>query len=192
MVVRPTTDKGALLRGVDLISIDTGASRFVEGLMETAARFDKEREKVRSGSAGGVFPVVVIVGTTNRDGSQFVDRDMRLMIERYTRPASTVHVVMFNARMLPLGGGSAQTDIGLALSKMTQGRYEAIVSSSHLPNVLSEMGAQVARSNALQSQQHLVVFQRPAGQTGDVKRIGLTARPEWRVTLSPDGRIPKA
>ena len=42
-LVRPTTDKGALLSGVDLLTPDTAAGRFVDGLIEAVARFDKER-----------------------------------------------------------------------------------------------------------------------------------------------------
>ena len=54
-LVRPTTDKQALLEGVDRYSPDSSASRFVDGLIETVARFDKEK--------GNNFPVVVILGS---------------------------------------------------------------------------------------------------------------------------------
>ena len=60
-VVRPTTDKKALLAGVDLYTPDSATSRFVDGLIETVARFDKEK--------GNNFPVVVILGSLTADGS---------------------------------------------------------------------------------------------------------------------------
>jgi hypothetical protein len=39
-LVRPTTDKGAVIQGVDLLTPDSSAGRFVDGLIETAARFE--------------------------------------------------------------------------------------------------------------------------------------------------------
>jgi len=50
----------------DLLTPDSSAGRFVEGLQEAAARFDKERADKEKGN---FFPVIVIVGSLTAEGS---------------------------------------------------------------------------------------------------------------------------
>jgi hypothetical protein len=67
-LVRPTTDRQAQLAGIDLLTPDTSAGRFVEGLVEAAARFDKERaDKER----GNFFPVLVVGGRSPPKAARF-------------------------------------------------------------------------------------------------------------------------
>src|SRR5689334_2405749 len=90
-LVRPTTDKGAVLSGVDLITPDSGAGRFVEGLIEASARFDKERTDKEKGN---FFPVIVIVGSLTAEGSSIRDRDVQRLFQQLAARAMTAHVVM--------------------------------------------------------------------------------------------------
>ena len=93
-LVRPTTDKQALLEGVDRYSPDSSASRFVDGLTETVARFDKER--------GNNFPVVVILGSLTADGSAIRDRDVKQLFERLASRAITVQAITPAGAWVPL------------------------------------------------------------------------------------------
>jgi hypothetical protein len=185
-VVRPTTDRQALIQGVDRIVPDTGAARFTEALNETAARFQTEFEKER----GDAFPVVIMLGSTNAEGSQIRDRDLTRMMERYVQRAATVHVVMVSAR--PGGsitGGVAQGEIGMAVTKLTGGRYENIAAISRIGTLLPEIGAQVAKSHARQSKQFRVTFDRPNPSVpiGDIR---MATRSGTGVTLTLNGRMP--
>ena len=182
-LVRPTTDKQALLEGVDRYAPDSAASRFVDGLVETVARFDKEK--------GNNFPVVVILGSLTADGSAIRDRDVKQLFERLAARAITVHAILAGASTVSTGNSVANaSQIAIAATKQTGGRYESIAAATRLATLLPEIGAQIAQSHARQSAQYRVTFERPAGKTGQVGNIGLAARGGFTVKLSLDGRLP--
>jgi hypothetical protein len=183
-VVRPTTDRQAIMQGIDRITPDSGAARFVEALQEAAARVEKDK--------GNYFPVVVILGSTTADGSQVLDRDVQRMRQRFSDRAATVHVVMVNpgTRSESSFSGANQTNIGIAVAKDTGGRYEAIAASTRIATLLPEIGEQVAKSHARQSRQFRITFQRPGTASGAVGEIGMSSRPGTTPTLTINGRMP--
>ena len=182
-LVRPTTDRPALLEGVDRYTPDSSASRFVDGLIETAARFDKEK--------GNNFPVVVILGSLTADGSAIRDRDVKQLFERLAARAITVHAILAGASTVSTGNAVANvSQIALGATKQTGGRYESIAASTRLATLLPEIGVQIAQSHARQSAQYRVTFERPTGRTGQLGKIGLTARGGVNVKLTLDGRLP--
>jgi hypothetical protein len=183
VLVRPTTDRKSLVEGVDRYSPDSGASRFIEGLIEAVARFDKEK--------ANTFPVVIILGSLTAEGSSIRDRDVKQLFERLQSRAITVHAVLAGASTVSTGGTVAlATQIALAATKQTGGRYESIAAATRLATLLPEIGAQVARSHARQSAQYRVTFERPAGKSGNIGQIGLAARSGVTVNLTLDGRLP--
>ena len=183
-IVRPTTDRNMIIQGVDRISPDGGAARFVEALNEAAARVDKEK--------GDYFPVIVMVGSTTAEGSQVLERDVNRMLQRFSDRAATVHVVMVNpgGRSETGVSGANQTVVGLAVTKQTGGRYEAIAASTRIATLLPEIGAQVAKSHERQSHQFRVTFQRPNGASGQMGEIGMMSRPGTTPMLTINGRMP--
>lgn len=188
-LVRPTTDKGAVLSGVDLIAPDSGAGRFVEGLIEASARFDKERADKEKGN---FFPVIVIVGSLTAEGSSIRDRDVQRLFQQLATRAMTTHVVMVGPT-----NNSGTTNvanaiqIGINASKQTGGRYESIAATTRLTTLLPEIGAQVARSHEQQRAQYRITFERPEGKSGpQVGGIGLSGARGMVVKLSLDGHMP--
>jgi len=183
-VVKPTTDRQAIMQGIDRITPDGGAARFVEALNEAAARVDKEK--------GNYFPVVVIVGSTTAEGSQVMERDVQRMLQRFSDRAATVHVIMVNlgARSESSFSGANQTNIGIAVAKQTGGRYEAIAASTRIATLLPEIGEQVAKSHARQSHQFRITFQRPGSASGAIGEIGMASRQGTTPTLTINGRMP--
>ncbi|HEY6506384.1 MAG TPA: hypothetical protein VIY56_00140 [Vicinamibacterales bacterium] len=183
MLVRPTADKEALLKGVDLFSPDSGAGRFVEGLIETVARFEKEK--------GNNFPVIVMLGSLTTEGSQIRDRDVKQMFERLVTRGITVHAVLAGNTN---PGGSQNvanaTQIAIAATKQTGGQYQSIAAVTRLATLLPEIGAQIAASHARQSQQYRITLERPQGKSGPVGQVGLAARGGMTVNLTLDGRMP--
>ena len=181
--MRPTTDKKALLAGVDLFTPDSGAGRFVEGLVETVARFDKEK--------GNNFPVIVMLGSLTAEGSNIRDRDVKQLFERLSSRAITVHAILAgNSNSSGSQGVANATQIAIAATKQTGGRYESIAATTRLATLLPEIGAQIAQSHSRQSQQYRITFERPQGKTGQVGQIGLAARGGMSVNLTLDGRMP--
>jgi hypothetical protein len=167
-VVRATTDRKALLDGVSRLAPDSGAGRFVESLNEATQRIAKEKPDTA--------PFVITVGSTSGD-TNIMERDVeRLMMRLQDRP-TTVHVVLLvgGAGRSASGGGN-QTEIGLAVTKMTGGRYEGINAGTRLATLLPELGALVAKSAAEQKRQFRLTVERPAGSSGDLGRVSMGAR----------------
>ena len=188
-LVRPTTDKGAVLQGVDLLTPDSSAGRFVEGLQEAAARFDKERaDKER----GNFFPVIVIVGSLTAEGSSIRDRDVQKLFQQLGTRAMTAHIVMVGpTNQSGTTNVSNAIQIGINASKLTGGRYESIAASTRLQTLLPEIGTQVSQAHERQRSQYRVTFERPEGKSGpQVGGIGLAGGKPMNVKLSLDGHMP--
>lgn len=183
-VIKPTTDRDAIMQGIDRIAPDPGAARFVEALNESAARVEKDKRNV--------FPVVVTLGSTTAEGSSVIERDVQKMLQRYSARAATVHVVMLNlgAKSQNSVTGATQTIVGSAVAQQTGGRYEAIAASTRLATLLPEIGAQVAKSHLRQSHQFRITFERPNGGSGPLGEIALSTGPGTTPMLSINGRMP--
>jgi hypothetical protein len=187
-LVRPTTDKGALLSGVDLITPDSAAGRFVEGLIETVSRFDKERGDKEKAN---FFPVVVIVGSLTAEGSSIRDRDVQRMQQQLMAQAVTVHAVMVGpTNQSGTTNVSNAIQIGIDATKRTGGRYESIAATTRLTTLLPEIGTQVAQAHERQRAQYRVTFERPEGKSGPVGEIGLAAGRGMSAKLTLDGHMP--
>src|SRR5688572_167227 len=188
-LVRPTTDKGALLSGVDLLTPDSSAGRFVEGLIESSARFDKEladKERAR------FFPVIVIVGSLTAEGSAIRDRDVQRLFQQLATHAMTTHVVMVGpTNQSGTTNVSNAIQIGISAAKQTGGRYESIAATTRLQTLLPEIGGQIDEADQRQRAQYRVTFERPEGKSGpQVGGIGLSSDRPMTVKLSLDGHMP--
>jgi hypothetical protein len=183
-IVRPTTDKQAMIQGADRITPDSGAARFVEALNEAAARVDREK--------GNYFPVVVIVGSTTAEGSSVMERDVQRMLQRFSDRAATVHVVMLSTGVQSTRSvsGANQTAVGDAVAKMTGGRYDNIAASTRLATLLPEIAVQITKSHARQSRQFRITFQRPNGASGPLGEVGAGTRAGLTPSLTMNGRLP--
>jgi hypothetical protein len=174
---------------VDLLTPDSSAGRFVDGLVESAARFDKERaDKER----GNFFPVIVIVGSLTAEGSSIRDRDVQRLFQQLATRAVTVHVVMVGpSNQSGTTHVSDAIQICIEAAKQTGGRYESIAATTRLRTLLPEIGTQVAQSHERQSAQYRVTFERPAGKSGpQVGGIGLAGSRGMSVKLTLDGHMP--
>jgi hypothetical protein len=185
-VVRPTTERQKLIQGIDLVTPDSGAARFAEGLLEAVNRFDKDKSNR--------FPVIMVVGTDGAEGSSFRERDVERLSKKITENAVTVHILMVS-----LGGerttatsGALQVQLGLALTQQTGGRYESIAAVTRLPTLLPEFGQRIAKSHRRQSHQYRITYERPAGAGVPSQGISATTSREGLAgVLSFDGRVPE-
>lgn len=187
-LVRPTNDRVQLTNGVDRISPDNGAARFLDALVEASERVEQDNKE-----ATEYFPVVMILATTGPEGSSVRDRDLVRMVERFKRHAVRVHIVMLGTQFTSPNAivGARQVHVGKLLSDETGGRYEAIAAQNRIPTLLPEYGELIADAHAFQSQQYLVTVERPAGATGPLGELamGLT-RPGLTFTATAEGLMP--
>jgi len=179
-LVRATTDRKALIDGIGRVSPDESGSRFVESLQEATQRI--ERDKTDH------FPVIVSV-TSGVGDFDVLERDVNRIFERLRRRPMTVHVVLLS---MTRGGaliGANQTQVGMAVTEYTRGRYENIAAATRLNSLLPELGQQVAAGHEKQSHQFRLTVERPAGVKGDVGQVSAGARPGLVLRgLSMDGR----
>ena len=181
MVVKPTTDKAAMLKGLDLLAPDTGAGRFVESLNEATQRIEKDKTDY--------FPVIVTVGTTAGDVN-VRDSDINSLQKRLQTRPTTVHVILYSSGTASASGGATQTQVGLNVTQMTGGKFENINSATRITTLLPEFGKSVATDVERQSHQFRITADRPAGASGDIGKISMGAKsPLVLAGLSFDGRM---
>jgi hypothetical protein len=181
ILARATTDRAAVQKGLDLLAGDSGAGRFVESLNEATQRI--ERDKTDH------FPLIVSVATTVGDRDTR-DSDVDRIMKRLEERPIMVHVVVLVSGASTSGGGASQTNIGLAVTKFTGGRFENINSPTRIATLLPEIGKQAA--TAIERQSHLfrITADRPAGASGAFGQITVGTRsPLSVVGLSFDGRM---
>jgi hypothetical protein len=117
-----------------------------------------------------------------------VERVQKLAAER----AMTVHFIRLTSGSVSGGfTGALQTNLGIALSKITGGRYEAINANSRLATLFPEIGKQIAASNRLQMHQYRITYERTTKTTQAPQRIRVDMKiPGVSGILSFDGHIP--
>ena len=182
IVVRPTTDRMAQLKGIDLLSPDSGTGRFVESLNEAMQRVEKDKTDF--------FPVIISAGTVSGDTTSNLENTYKELIRRLQKRPATVHVVMFSKSTGQAAqNGGIQQEVGIQVTQAVRGRYEAIAVGSRLATLLPELGAQVAKSHENQSHQFRLTIARSS--SGNLGEIGIATRSGLSATaLSMDGRIP--
>jgi hypothetical protein len=185
-LVRATTDREALLKGLGALAPDSGSGRFVESLSEATQRI--ERDKTDS------FPVIVSVATTSADANARESMIQQLMGRLQKRP-TTVHVVMLaaqtgrTANVRTASDGYIQHEIGQNVTKFTGGRFENIAAGMRLETLLPEIGALVAKSNPGGASKFRITVERPGGASGDLGKISVILSGGFVVTdLSLESR----
>ena len=181
-LVRPTTDREAITKGLALLAYDTGAGRFVESLNEATQRIEKDKSNF--------FPAIITIGTHSGDRN-VLDRDVNGLMQRLEKRPATVHVVLFDGGGQSAGAGVNQTQVGIAVAQFTKGRFENINSATRFLTLLPELAALVAKSDERQRHQFRITVERPQGASGPVAQVSLGANGGDVVSnLSFDGRIP--
>jgi len=187
-VYKAGNDRVKLMSSIDLLTPDSAAPRFIDALAEAADRAVKEKagKEVKN-----FFPVFFIVGNNGVEGSNPRDYQVNKLFKQTLESSATVHVVMLSSssRQLDIGAGTNQIEVGLKLTQLTGGRYEAIAAQTRLTSLLPEFATQIANSQVRQANQYRITCQPPAGSkpqriTAATRRDGISA------ALTFDGRVP--
>ena len=188
-VYKQGNDRVKLMSSIDLITPDGSAPRFIDALAEAAERAAKE--KAGKENKNNFFPVFFIVGNNAVEGSSPRDYQVNKLFKQTIETAATVHIVMMSnsSRQLDIGAGTNQIELGIKLTQLTGGRYEAIAAQTRLTSLLPEYATQISRSHARQSHQYRITCQPPKGAAAQ-RVTAATNRSNISAALTLDGRIP--
>ena len=189
-IYKSGADRIKLLSSIDLLIPDSGAPKFIDALSEAADRVAKDK-KDKSREKGNYFPVIMMVGSSGLEGSNARDYQVTKLFKDILDSSSTVHVVMQSNpnRSVDIASGSNGIEVGIRVTQMTGGRYEAINTETRLSTLLPEYAKQIVKSHERQSHQYRITCQPPAKSapkqiTASALRSGMSA------ALTLDGRIP--
>ena len=188
-IYKQGNDRVKLMSSIDLLTPDGSAPRFIDALAEAAERAAKE--KAGKENKNNFFPVFFIIGNNGVEGSSPRDYQVNKLFKQTIENAVTVHIVMLSnsSRQLDIGSGTNQIELGIKLTQITGGRYEAIAAQTRLTTLLPEFATQIARSHARQSHQYRITCQPPAGAKGQ-RVTAATNRSNLSAALTLDGRVP--
>jgi hypothetical protein len=184
MVVRPTTDRDRILRGVNGFAPEAESPRFTDALVEFSQRERKTLQETRRLSS---LPVLVMISTAASEATSYevpeIDRAIKFLQARKAR----VYVAMLMTRQEGQGfaplNTARQTLIAIPVTEATRGRYEALAISNRLTTLLPEIGQEIAALHDRHYNQVLITARRYDGRPGpltkprfEVKRPGLTGQ----------------
>ena len=179
MVVRPTSDRIRLLRGINAFAPQEDSPRFTDTLVEFARRYETELQKTNRIVS---VPVLVMLSTTVTEAVSYMPEEITRALGFLERRKAKVHVVMLNVRrdtsVRAAIDDGRQTMIAIPATKVTRGRYETLANSNRLTTLLPEMGTEIAALHRRQVNQMLVTVRRQPGRRGQLQnpQIGLTRK----------------
>lgn len=203
-LIRETTDKVQIEKGIARITPDEGLGRFSDALIEYADRLDEEFRRVPAEQLQPYLPVLVSIATTHQDGSH-VQRNSNLkMITSLRKHRVWTNMIMVSPSRSPSQPGGPpvveydegqNAEIAKAVQEFTRGRYVPITGSATSAlssTILPELAQAIAVRSIRQMTQHRIVMERPAGAAGPMKNFALTLlnHPGAKFVLSTDGSFP--
>src|SRR5580765_378936 len=189
-IYKSGADRVKLLSSVDLLIPDSGAPKFIDALSEAADRVAKDK-KDKNREKGNYFPVIMMVGSSGLEGSNARDYQVTKLFKDVQDSSSTVHIVMQSNsnRSSDIASGSNGIEVGIRVTQMTGGRYEAINTETRLSTLLPEYAKQIVKSHQRQSHQYRITCQPPA-KSAPQQITASTLRPGMSAALTLDGRVP--
>jgi hypothetical protein len=190
-VVRPTTDRKQILRGIDTFAPESAAPRFTDALVEYSERLQRE---AKDRKLSPYLPVLLMVSTAATDQTNYQPKDIEKAVA-----ALVTRRARFNTIMVSTHPGDVATAAALSSSlqgiiagpaaKATNGRYETVSVPSRLSTLLSEWGRDLAALHTRQIKQFRVTVERSRGGDLQNPRVEL-ARPGLTGTVTRDGYLP--
>jgi len=192
MVVKPTTDRATILRGVNGFAPEMERPRFSDALVEYSQRLEKE---VKEGKVKLYVPVLLMVSTAANETVSYqpaeVQRAVNFLVQRRAKLFVTVNSTRSgDATATADLNTNRQAIIAIPATKAMDGRFEALAIFNRLDTLLPEMGKELAAYAKRLSTQHLITVQRAGsgpmeGASVEILREGLVG------LVSPDGYFPR-
>lgn len=189
-VVRPTTDRKQILRGITGFAPESERPRFTDALVEYSRRLEDDLKKTK---VAQYLPILVMVSTTANEVSDYQVNEIEKALGFLQARKSRVYVALTVTKAGDVASvadinTNRQALIAIPTTKATNGRYEAIAVSSRLGTLLPEFGTEIAALHTKHANQFRVTVQRPDGVSGQLQNpeVRLT-RPGITGAVSVDG-----
>lgn len=191
MVVKPTTDRAQVLRGLNGFAPEQAAPRFTDALVEFSQRLQKE---VKDKKIAPYVPVMIMLSTTSVQQTSYEPPDVTKAVNFLVGRRARLNMVVMSTRTGQATSAesinaSVQSIIGIPVVKATNGRYESLAVSSRLATLLPEWGKALAALHQRQNNQVRVTVERTQGGDLQNPRIEL-ARPGLAGQVTIDGFLP--
>ena len=178
MVVKPTTDRAKIRRGITSFATEEARPRFTDAIVEYSKRLEDE---VKFRNEASYLPVLVIISTTANESASYevseIQKALSFLVARRTRVIVTM-MSMSTGNVVVDINNNRQSLIAIPLTKLTGGRYEALSVSNRLTTLLPEIGREIAALHSKHANQMRVTVRRPEGLTGPIQNpnVYLTRR----------------
>jgi hypothetical protein len=203
-LIRETTDKLQIAKGIGRMTSDEGLARFSDALVEYADRLSDEFRNVNREQLQPYLPVLVSIASIHADGSLVRRQSLVKMIALLRKHRVWTNMIMITPSLTPgdpgslpnvAADGGQNAEIAKAVQELTRGSYAAVTGSATSAlssKILPELAQQIALRNARQTLQHRIVMERPEGAKGPMKNFAfvLLNHPGAQFVVSTDGNIP--
>lgn len=189
-VVKPTTDREQLLRGLNGFAPESARPRFSDAVVEFSQRLQKEAKDKK---IAPYLPVLVMVSTIAIETRSYEPDDIQKAVQYLMTRKAKVNAVLASTRAgtiaLPDTDVTQQANVALPTTKATGGRFETLAVANKLDTLLPEWGHDLAELDKRQSAQFRVTVERSHG--GELQKPTIEiARPGLRGTVTLDGYLP--
>ena len=192
MVVKPTTDRAAILRGLTGFAPESERPRFTDTLVEYSQRLEKE---TKDSKFKMYVPIMLMVSTAANESSSYQPSEVQKAVNFLAQRRVKLYVTVNSTKN---GDGAATADlntnrqaiISIPATKAMNGRFETLAIFNRLDTLLPEMGTELAAYAKRLTTQYMVTVQR-AG-TGPVEGVAIEiAREGLTGSVSLDGYFPR-
>ena len=190
-VLKPTTDRTQILRGINNIAPDRGAPRFTDTLVEYSQRLQREAKDTK---AAPYLPVLLMLSTAAKEQTTYQPKDIEKAIGALAARRARMNTVMVSTRQGDVASAtylksSVQALLSVPATKATNGRYEEVPVPNRLGTLLASWGKDLAALHVRQSKQFRVTVER--GSSGALKNPKVElVRPGVTGTVTSDGYLP--
>lgn len=190
-VVRPTTDRTQILRGVNGFAPEQARPRFSDALVEYSERLQRE---ARDRKAVPYLPVLLMVSTAAIETRSYQPEDIEKAVAFLVTRRAKVNAIVVSTRPGDVATSAGrdltmQSIVAIPTAKATSGRYEGLAVSNRLVTLLPEWGRDLATLHTRQIKQFRVTVERSRGGDLQNPRIEI-ARPGLSGTVTVDGYLP--
>ena len=181
-LVRPTTDREELARGVDNIVPDVAERvRFLDALIEATERAEDDED---------IHRPVVVTFTALGDEMSTLNRDRYAeFLRAVQRTGVTVHTLQLS-QPRGLGGVAVQAQIAQDLAQLTGGYLQPIAVATGVDNRFDEIVEVIRSRNSELGRQLLVEYERPDEDEVITEISVELLRDDVSFQFSLDGRLP--
>jgi hypothetical protein len=190
-VVKPTTDREQILKGLKNFAPERAAPRFTDTLVEYSQRLQRES---KDRNATPYLPVMVMVSTGTNEATTYQPKDIEKAVGALVANRAKLNVVLVSTRTGDVAAAthlksSMQGIVSATAVRATNGRYEEVAVPARLATLLPEWGRDLATLQLRQTKQFRVTVERSRGGDLQNPRIEL-ARPGLTGAVTRDGYLP--